>query len=94
MLVVYNREPYVGRANPQVRITFDCYLRSMIRPTMKEMFAEKGLRYLTNDKQILEIKFNGPMPQWLRPLTARLNRSHRPISKYCRGIDLWSLATP
>ena len=90
VLIVYDREPYIGKANPRVRVTFDCYMRSMIRPTMKEMFAEKDLRCLSNGKQILEIKFNGPMPQWLRPLTARLNRSHRPISKYCKGIDLWS----
>jgi hypothetical protein len=94
VLVVYDREPHVGRANPRVRITFDRYMRSMIRPTIGEMFSEKDLRCLANGKRILEIKFNGPMPQWLRPLTARLNRSHRPISKYCKGIDLWSRPAP
>lgn len=94
VLVVYDREPYVAKANPRVRITFDCNLRSMIRPSVNDMFSDRGLKYLSNGKQIMEIKFNGSMPQWLRPLTTHLNRSHRPISKYCRGIDLWSLPTP
>ncbi len=92
VLVVYDREPHVGRDNPRVRITFDCDVRSIIRPEMEEIFAERGLRHLTNHRQIMEIKFDGAMPQWLRPLTSRLNRSHQPISKYCRGIELWAPA--
>ncbi len=89
VLVIYDREPFVGRVDPRSRVTFDCRVRSAIRPEMEEIFAERDLRYLTNRKQILELKFDRVMPQWLRPLTRRLNGSHRAISKYCHGIDLW-----
>lgn len=92
VLIVYDREPYVGNENSRIRVTFDWNVRSAIRPTMDEIFAEKGLRRLTDRRQILEVKFDGAMPAWLRPVTARLDRSHRPISKYCKGIDLWTPA--
>ena len=92
VLIVYDREPYVGNDNSRIRVTFDCDVRSTIRPTIKDIFAEKGLRRLTDRRQILEVKFDGKMPAWLRPVTARLDRSHRPISKYCKGIDLWGPA--
>lgn len=90
VLVVYDREAYVGNENSRIRVTFDCDVRSAIEPTLAEIFEDRDLRRLTNRKQILEVKFDGAMPAWLRPVTARLNRSHQAISKYCHGIDLWS----
>jgi len=92
VLIVYDREAYVGAENPRVRITFDCDVRSVIRPSIDEIFAEKGLRRLVDRRQILEIKFDGAMPAWVRPVTRLLSRSNRPISKYCNGIDLWGPA--
>ncbi len=92
VLIVYDREAYVGIDNPRVRVTFDCDVRSLMYPELEEIFGEKGLRHLTNRRQILEVKFNGAMPPWLRPVTRLLSRSNLPISKYCRGIDLWGPA--
>jgi SPX domain protein involved in polyphosphate accumulation len=89
VLVVYEREAYVGQENPRVRVTFDCHVRSVRRPRLDEIFAERGLRHITDRRQILELKFNGPMPFWMRSVTARLGRSNQAISKYCRGIDAW-----
>lgn len=89
VLIVYDREAYVGIDNPRVRVTFDCDVRSTMHPDLEEIFEDKGLRHLTNRRQILEVKFNGAMPPWLRPVTRLLSRSNIPISKYCRGIDLW-----
>jgi hypothetical protein len=93
VLVVYEREAYVGRENPRVRVTLDCDVRSIIRPDLDDIFAERDLRHLSSRRQILEVKFDGWMPPWLRPVTTRLNRSYQPISKYCRGIDLWAPVT-
>ncbi|MBN2170222.1 MAG: polyphosphate polymerase domain-containing protein [Candidatus Krumholzibacteriota bacterium] len=89
VLVVYEREPYVGRDDPRVRVTFDCDVRSMIHPAIDEIFDQRSLRYVTGRRQVLELKFDGAMPPWLRPLTACLDRSHQAISKYCRGVDIW-----
>ncbi len=92
VLVVYDREAFIGVESKRTRVTFDYDVRSIYRPVVDEIFAERGLRHLTNRKQILEIKFDEVMPPWLRPVTAFLNRSNRPISKYCNGIDLWEEA--
>ena len=92
VLIVYDREAYVGIDNPRVRVTFDCDVRSIMYPELEEIFGDKSLRHLTNRRQILEVKFNGAMPPWLRPVTRLLSRSNLPISKYCRGIDLWEPA--
>lgn len=92
VLIVYDREAYVGVDNPRVRVTFDCDVRSSISPEIGDIFQEKGLRHLTDRRQILELKFDGAMPAWLRPVTRLLNRSHGPLSKYCSGIDLWGPA--
>ena len=73
---------------PQRR--FDCDVCSAITPRLEDIFQDSNLRYLTNRKQILEVKFDGVMPAWLRPLTTMLDRSQQAISKYCHGIDLWS----
>ncbi len=92
VLVVYDREAYVGVENPRIRLTFDRDVRSIIRPELDEIFAQKGLRRLTDEQQVLELKFDGSMPAWLRPVTTMLDRFNGPISKYCRAIDLWSPA--
>lgn len=92
VLIVYEREAWIGRDQDRVRVTFDLNLRSLCRPSYDDFFVERGLRRLGNRRDILEIKFNGAMPPWLRPVTSFLGRSNRPISKYCHGIDLWEPA--
>ncbi len=89
VLVVYDREAYVGNDNNRVRVTFDCDIRSAVDPELTDIFQEKDLRYLTNSSQVLEVKFDDVMPAWLRPVTTQLDRNHQAISKYCHGIDLW-----
>ncbi|MCK4413095.1 MAG: polyphosphate polymerase domain-containing protein [Candidatus Eisenbacteria sp.] len=89
VLVTYEREAYVGRSNLRSRVTIDKHVRSILQPRVEELHDKGGFRHLTNHKQILELKFDGAMPPWMRPVTAYLDRSHRPISKYCKGIDLW-----
>ncbi len=92
VLITYEREAYVGRDDPRVRVTFDKDVRSLPRPEIRDLHANQGFRRLTDRRHVLELKFDGAMPPWLRPVTAKLDRSYRPISKYCRGIDLWGLA--
>lgn len=89
VLITYEREAYVGRLNARERLTIDKDVRSIARPRVDEWHAEQGFRRLTDDIQVLELKFDGAMPVWMRQVTGYLDRTHRPISKYCKGIDLW-----
>lgn len=91
VLIAYEREAYVGRDYPRARLTIDKHVRSMIRPGLEDIHAERGLRHLTDERQILEVKFDGTMPAWLRMVTSYIGRSNMAISKYCRGIDLWGV---
>jgi len=89
VLISYDREAYIGRINGRERLTIDKDIRSLARPRADEWHAERGFRHLTDHIQVLELKFDGSMPPWMRPVTGYLDRTHRPISKYCKGIDLW-----
>lgn len=91
LLVIYEREAYVGIIDQDVRVTFDKNVRTKIFPTIDEVFAEDDLTDVTNDVAILELKFNNFMPTWLRKATYHLNIQAQSISKYCMGIAAASL---
>jgi SPX domain protein involved in polyphosphate accumulation len=64
-LVVYDREPYHGKFDPGVRITFDKNIRAAVFPHLSELFSNNGLSHIWKDAFILEIKyFDGGMPSW------------------------------
>lgn len=87
ILVTYEREAYVGLLDDTVRVTFDKDVRVSHSPKLTELFADDGLEYITNGRCILELKFNGFMPKWMRTLVAELNIRKQSISKYCMGVD-------
>lgn len=87
ILVVYNREPYVGRIDPGLRLTFDKQLRSAIHPHVDELFREKGLRLCFPGKTVMEVKFNGSFPFWLRSVLVEYGLYKEAVSKYVRCLD-------
>jgi hypothetical protein len=93
VLVTYDREARVGRLNRKERVTFDMNVRCIIRPGIDELFTDTGFRYLPTDRIILELKFDGLMPAWMKRIVMELNLYSRPISKYCNCIDLWTETT-
>lgn len=87
VLVVYNREPLVGRIDPGLRITFDKELRSWMHPTLSELFRDTELRPCLPGLVVMEVKFNGSFPFWLRPLLRAHGLRKEAVSKYVRCID-------
>jgi hypothetical protein len=87
LLVTYEREPYIGRADSSIRVTFDKDVRAFNLPELDDLFADDGFEFITNGKCILELKFDGFMPKWMRYLVAELNIRAQSISKYCLGVD-------
>lgn len=87
LLVVYEREAYVGLTNDHSRLTIDTNVRTGFYPDIKDLFNYSNFTFVTSRSSILELKFNQFMPQWMRNLTRELNLRHEPISKYCMGID-------
>ncbi|MBD3288492.1 VTC domain-containing protein [candidate division KSB1 bacterium] len=87
LLVVYEREPYVGKRDPGNRVTIDKNIRSRYNPDLNDLFDGDDLTFVANDFSILELKFNNFMPKWMRTMIVELSLKQVPFSKYCEGID-------
>jgi len=88
-LVVYEREAFLGRFDPTLRLTFDRTLRGRMYPELMDLFVEHELLPVMPGNFILEVKFNTAFPSWLRPILAKHGLMQRAASKYCMVIDLF-----
>lgn len=89
VLIVYEREAWHGKFNPDVRITFDKNIRSIKYPDIEMLFEDGNYSYLFNRHFVLEIKyFSEPMPMWGRSLVKEFDLRHQAISKYTIGFDV------
>lgn len=89
LLVVYDREAYVGNFEPSLRVTFDKQVRSIARPTLDRLFYEYGARRSLAGRFVLEVKYDAGFgfPSWLRPFIADNGLVRQALSKY------WTCAT-
>lgn len=86
-LVTYQRMAYKGIMDETVRLTIDKKVRTRMYPALHEIYGEDDFTTITDDLNILELKFYGRMPQWLRTLSYKFDIRAQSISKYCNGID-------
>ena len=89
VLITYEREAFVGIDEENLRITFDCDVRSYANPDIDDLFREHDLRTLAPPWFILEVKFYGVMPLWTREILRDFGLRKQAISKYCNGLDAW-----
>ena len=89
LLVVYDREAYVGMMEPSLRLTFDQSLRSVAFPSVAGLFEERGTLGSLARRAILEVKYDVAFgfPSWLRPFIAEHGLVRQALSKY------WTCAT-
>jgi hypothetical protein len=85
--VVYEREAYHGKFDPSQRITFDKNLRGAARPTVDTLFCEDEIRYAMPRHFVLEVKFSGSFPAWLRPIVGALGLRVEAMSKYVTCME-------
>lgn len=86
-LVVYEREAYEGKINPDLRITFDKNLRSRICNEMGQLYTEEDMQRVLADHFILEIKYNYQFPSWLSPILSQMGLQKQALSKYCMSLE-------
>ncbi|MBI3020241.1 MAG: polyphosphate polymerase domain-containing protein [Parcubacteria group bacterium] len=85
VLIVYSREPYVGKYNQNVRITFDFGIRAK---RSDNLFAlDGGFADVSGTKVVMEVKFKGALPFYIDRILKDFNLSRVPYSKYCLGIE-------
>jgi hypothetical protein len=91
VLVIYEREAYLERFDPRVRLTIDKNLRCIAYPGMEDLYSEHKVVPALRDKFIFEVKFVDHFPGWLRPITGKLGLHRSSASKYVMCIDAQNL---
>ena len=92
VLVIYEREAYYDRFMKQVRITIDKNLRSVAYPEIKDLNREDNAVAALKDRFIMEVKFKGHFPGWLRPITGHFDLVRQSASKFVFCINAHHLA--
>jgi len=85
--VRYRREPYIGRVDRRLRITFD---RQVIcSPTDScDILGNGDLWHKAcNIAVILEVKFDHVMPEWVLRMIRRFNLTRTSVPKYVMSTD-------
>lgn len=91
ILIIYEREAYSSKFG-SLRITFDKNIRSSIYPSMDALFSEDKTLYSIPHHFVLELKFRGGLPLWLRSIVGTLDIKRQTLSKYIICIDRHSMS--
>jgi hypothetical protein len=87
LLVVYEREAYIGLKDERERLTIDTHVRAISEPDLGDILHTKDFIPYMKNAGVLELKFEEMMPYWMKNLVLRFGLKKESISKYCLGID-------
>ncbi len=94
VLVIYEREAFLGLHDDTIRVTFDKNLRSVAFPSLDELYEENRVRRSLSNKFILEVKFNDHYPAWMKPIIGALGVKRQSASKYVISIKTHNFIKP
>lgn len=81
LYLAYDRIAYFEKGNPDLRISFDCNIRSR-REDVELENGDYGKLLLSRDTYLMEIKTSLAKPLWLTEALAKLNLKRKSFSKY------------
>lgn len=87
VLIIYDREAFVGKFDKTLRLTFDKSLRSRIFPTLDMLFNDFQLKYSMTEFFIFEVKIDSHLPVWLKSILERHALKRQSLSKYAICLD-------
>lgn len=87
ILVVYEREAFYSKFDPHFRVSFDKNIRSLLFPKVNQLFTDSGLEACFYKEFVLELKFSGAFPTWMRDLLFRYRLTRQSLSKYKFSLD-------
>lgn len=82
ILIDYEREAYVLPVF-NVRITFDKNIRASVRTADLGLSTDRFVPLLPRESYILEVKFTGMLPSYLRRMLGTVHAVPMSVSKYC-----------
>ncbi|MDO8898052.1 MAG: polyphosphate polymerase domain-containing protein [Bacteroidales bacterium] len=94
ILVIYEREAFLGNHDDSIRVTFDKNLRSVAFPNIEELYSENKVRRSLSERFILEVKFDDHFPSWMKPVISTLGLERQSVSKYVISIDTHNFIKP
>lgn len=88
--VHYERETYVDPRPeyPKIRLTIDREITATVRPTSNNLYPEPEIALIPSDWMILELKFDGAEPSWMRQICRELRLSAESVSKFGLSVAL------
>lgn len=92
VLVRYDRQAYVGREDPEIRVTFDRHLRTCSTGEAVVRMDGPGFQAVRTRGVVLELKYTERHPSWLVALVRRHDLERQSFSKYCRGMQTGAIA--
>ena len=84
--ITYTRRAWIGRTDPNLRITLDRELRGRTQPGSDALF-EDGMLFDFEPRHVLELKFANRPPRWLLDIVTSGHLKRVRFSQYCEGID-------
>ena len=85
LFVSYSRKPFVAKTNKSFRVTFD-YNLEFATPDSENSGSE--YKKMHENFSIMEVKFNGQLPQWFHEIINAHQMRKVESCKYCFGTDL------
>ncbi len=82
--VHYDREVYVDPRPeyPKVRLTIDRHITASVRPPPNNLYPEPDLELFAPEWLVLELKFDGAQPRWMRQIVRDLGLVAESVSKF------------
>lgn len=85
ILVVYSREPYVGKYDKNLRITFDFGIKAK---NTNDLFALDGeFTDVSGTNIVMEVKFRRALPFYIEKIIQEFALVRVAYSKYCNGTE-------
>jgi len=83
-VVHYEREVFQGhkRDGSRIRLTFDHNVGSTTRPHPRDIYAPSDVMLLPPDWMVMELKFDGDRPPFMRHLAREMGLRAVPVSKF------------
>ncbi len=85
ILVVYDREPYLGKYNLHFRVTFDKNIRAAQNDNL--FYDGNDLEDVSDNYTVMELKYNGTLPFYMNQVIKEFNLDRVAFSKYAGAVD-------
>jgi hypothetical protein len=88
VLVVYDREAFLGRFDQTLRMTFDKRVRGAVTNDLGDLYNDHDLIMPLPRHFVFEVKFfRGALPAWVQNVIMKYSMQRMAVSKYAMCLD-------